>query len=81
MFPPDVFLDIGADVHGGVATAPRALIDDAHMLGLKWREDWRHDRTWGGGKNISTAAAEDIEIQQTIEAGMYLSIVDAAIAL
>ena len=35
MFPPDVFLDIGADVHGGVATAPRALIDDAHMLGLK----------------------------------------------
>ena len=35
MFPPDVFLDIGADVHGGVATAPRALIDDAHMLSLK----------------------------------------------
>ena len=35
MFPPDVFLDIGADVHGGVASGPRALIDDAHMLSLK----------------------------------------------
>ena len=38
MFPPDVFLDIGANVHGGVATRPGTLIYDAHMLSLKQKE-------------------------------------------
>ena len=38
MSPPDVFLDVGANVHCGVATRPGTLIYDAHMLSLKQKE-------------------------------------------
>ena len=35
MFPPDVSLDVGTDVHRAVASRPGALIDDADVLSLE----------------------------------------------